>query len=93
MSRPPATKAERISLPSSVRIGIAWRFGFVVESRPVDATVWLKVVCRRASSSEMSEGSGPRYVLSSLEYSRHSSMTGTISCSSRIVRSTRVSVE
>jgi hypothetical protein len=43
-----------------VRIGIACRFGFVVESRPVDATVWLKVVCSRASVSESSDGSGPR---------------------------------
>src|SRR5918912_1214530 len=36
MSRQPgsATKAERISRPSSVRIGIACRFGFEVESRP-----------------------------------------------------------
>ena len=39
--------ALRISRPSSVRTGIAWRFGSEVESRPVAATVWLKVVCRR----------------------------------------------
>ena len=46
-----ATKAERISRPSSVRIGIACRFGLVVERRPVAATAWLMVVCRRPSSA------------------------------------------
>ena len=94
MSRAPcsATKAERISRPISVRIGIDWRLGFVVERRPVAATVWLKVVCRRPSSPIMS-GSGCRYVLRSFESSRHSSITATISCSARIVRSTLVSVE
>ena len=55
-----AMKAERISRPSSVRIGIAWTFGLVVESRPVAATVWLNVVWSRASSGEISSGSGPR---------------------------------
>ena len=94
MSRAPcsATNAERISRPSSVRIGIDWRFGFVVESRPVAATVWLKVVCRRPSSP-ISDGSGTRYVLRSFDSSRHSSITATISCSARIERSTFVSVE
>jgi len=52
--------AERISRPSSVRIGIDCRFGSEVDRRPVAATVWLKVVCSRPSASEMSEGSGPR---------------------------------
>ena len=62
-----ATNAERISRPSSVRIGIAWRFGFEVDSRPVAATAWLKVVWSRPSCSEISEGSGTRYVFSSFE--------------------------
>ena len=53
-------KAERISRPRSVRIGIDCRFGLVVDSRPVEATVWLIVVCRRPVSSEISAGSGPR---------------------------------
>ena len=53
-----ATNALLISRPSSVRIGIAWRFGFVVESRPVAATSWLKCVCRRPSSGEIRLGSG-----------------------------------
>jgi hypothetical protein len=47
-------------LPSSVRIGIACRFGFDVDNRPVEATVWLKFVCKRPSASEISDGSGPR---------------------------------
>ena len=51
--------------PGSVRIGIACRFRFVVERRPVEAAAWLKVVCRRPSRSEISCGSGPRYVLTS----------------------------
>ena len=85
-------KALRIERPSSVRIGIDWRFGFDVERRPVDATVWLKVVCSRPSSP-MSDGSGPRYVFSSFEYSRHSSITATMGWSARRPRSTRVSVE
>jgi hypothetical protein len=78
---------------SSVRIGIACRFGLVVESRPVEATAWLKVVCSRPSSGEISSGSGSRYVFSSFEYSRHSSIAATISCSPRIERRTRESVE
>ena len=35
-----------------MRIGIACRFGFVVERRPVDAAAWLKVVCSLPSLSE-----------------------------------------
>ena len=42
---------------------------------------------------EISDGSGPRYVFSSFESSRHSSITGTIACSCRIERSTFASVE
>jgi hypothetical protein len=38
-------------------------------------------------------GSGSRYVFRSFEYSRHSSITATISWSPRIERRTRVSVE
>jgi hypothetical protein len=49
-----------------VRIGIDCRFGFVVDSRPVDAMCWLIVVCRRPSSPS-SWGSGWRYVLRSFE--------------------------
>ena len=85
--------AERIWRPSAVRTGIDCRFGFDVESRPVAATAWLNVVWRRPSRSEISDGSGSRYVLSSFEYSRHSSITGTISCASRSPRRTRLSVE
>ena len=33
-----------------MRIGIACRFGLLVDSRPVAATAWLIVVCRRPSS-------------------------------------------
>ena len=54
-----ATKALLISRPSSVRIGIDWRFGFVVERRPVEATCWLKVVCRRPSCCEIRPGQRP----------------------------------
>ena len=63
--------------------------GSTSRAGPVDATAWLKCVCRRPSSREISDGSGWRYVLSSFEYSRHSSITPTISCSWRIERSTR----
>ena len=41
----------------------------------------------------MSVGSGPRYVFTSFVSSRHSSITGTISWSPRIARSTLPSVE
>jgi hypothetical protein len=88
-----ATNAERIRRPSSVRMGIDWRFGLVVDSRPVAATAWLIVVWRRPSRSSISPGSGSRYVLRSFVSSRHSSTTGTIGWSSRIERSTRASVE
>ena len=70
-----ATNAERISRPSSVRIGIACRFGFDVESRPVAATAWLIVVCRRAVLADQRR-QRPRYVLISFDSSRHSSITG-----------------
>ena len=69
-------EALRISRPSSVRMGIACRFGLEVERRPVEKTPWLKVVCSLPSSGEMRLGRGPRYVLRSFEYSRYSSMTG-----------------
>ena len=85
--------AERISRPRSVRIGIDWRFGFVVDSRPVAATAWLNVVCRRPSAESINDGSGTRYVLRSFDSSRHSSTTSTSGCSPRSDRSTRLSVE
>ena len=72
---------------------MACRFGLDVDSRPVEATAWLMFVCSRPSSAEIRLGSGPRYVFRSFEYSRHSSITGTISWSPRIARSTRASVE
>ena len=50
-------KAARISRPSSVRIGMFCRFGFVEESRPVAVPVWLKVVCRRPVAGLSSAGS------------------------------------
>jgi hypothetical protein len=39
----------RIRRPSSVRIGMFWRFGSVLESRPVAAISWLNVVWIRPS--------------------------------------------
>jgi hypothetical protein len=78
--------------PELRRIGIACRFGLDVDRRPVAATCWLMVVWSRPSSP-MSVGSGPRYVFTSFVSSRHSSITGTISWSPRIARSTLPSVE
>ena len=43
----PATKAERISRPSAVRIGMFCRFGSLELSRPVAATTWLNDVWTR----------------------------------------------
>ena len=90
-SRPRAADARpRRRTPSGsrgpARCGSGWPAGSgsMVESRPVAATAWLNVVCRRPSAP-ISVGSGPRYVLSSFESSRHSSITATISCSARIV--------
>src|ERR1044072_8596486 len=40
----PTTKPRRIARPSSVRTGMFCRLGSVDDSRPVAATVWLKVV-------------------------------------------------
>ena len=37
-----------------------WRFGFVLESRPVAARTWLKVVWIRPSSGSISPGSESR---------------------------------
>src|SRR3972149_9409473 len=73
-----ATNALLISRPSSVRIGIAWRFGFEVESRPVAATVWLNVVWRRPSSGEIWLGGGPGYVFRGFEDSRRPSLPSTL---------------
>ena len=88
-----ATNAERMRRPSSVRTGIDWRLGLVVERRPVAATAWLIVVWSRPSAGSISVGSGSRYVLRSFVSSRHSSTTGTSGWSSRIARRTRASVE
>ena len=69
------------------------RFGLELESRPVDATSWLKVVWSRPVTGSRRAGSGSRYVLSSLVSSRHSSTAGTMACWSRRPRSTLASVE
>ena len=39
----------RRRLPSFVRMGMFCRFGSLEESRPVRASVWLKVECIRPS--------------------------------------------
>ena len=44
-----ATKQPRIGRPRSERIGMFCRFGLVLESRPVAARTWLKVVWIRPS--------------------------------------------
>ena len=36
-----ATKQERIGRPTSERIGMFWRFGFVLDNRPVVVATWL----------------------------------------------------
>ena len=43
--------------PSAVRIGMFCRFGSVAESRPVAATVWLKVAWMRPVSGLTISGS------------------------------------
>jgi len=88
-----ATNAERISFPSSVRIGIdckVWiarreatrRSDSLVEGR-VEPAVGLRQQRRQRAQIRVEE----------LESSRHSSITGTIAWSSRIDRSTFASVE
>ena len=57
-------------MPSSVRIGMFWRFGSCDEMRPVSATTWLKVVWMRPVRGEISGGSASRYVPLSLVTSR-----------------------
>ena len=54
-----ATKQARISRPRSVRMGMFWRLGFWLESRPVAAATWLKVV-RSRPSSPSSDGNASR---------------------------------
>ena len=76
-----------------MRTGMFCRFGLELESRPVAATSWLKVVCSRPVAGSSRAGSGSRYVLSSLVSSRHSSIAGTMACWPRKPRSTRASVE
>jgi hypothetical protein len=39
-----ATKQLRTGARSPMRIGMFWRFGFVLERRPVAVATWLKVV-------------------------------------------------
>ena len=51
-----ATKQARIGRPISVRIGMFWRFGLVLESRPVAVAVWLKVVWTRPVSGSIRSG-------------------------------------
>ena len=41
-------------LPCSVRMGMFWRLGLVLERRPVVVAVWLKVVWSRPSSASSS---------------------------------------
>ena len=55
-----ATKQSRIWLPSSVRMGMFCRFGLELDRRPVEATVWLKVVCSRPVPGSTDAGSGSR---------------------------------
>ena len=55
-----ATKQERTGRPTSERIGMFCRFGLVLESRPVAAVTWLKVVWMRPVSESTSSGSESR---------------------------------
>ena len=52
-----ATKARRISRPTSVRIGMFCRLGSLLLKRPVAATAWLKQVWTRPVSGCTSCGS------------------------------------
>ncbi len=70
-----------------------WRLGLELDRRPVAATIWLNVVCRRPVRGSTRAGRGSRYVFSSLVSSRHSSTAGTMGCWSRRPLSTRASVE
>ena len=46
--------------PISERIGMFWRFGLVLESRPVVVATWLKVVWMRPVSGSIRPGSASR---------------------------------
>ena len=48
--------------PISVRIGMFWRLGLLLESRPVAAPAWLNDVCRRPVSGSISFGRTSTYV-------------------------------
>jgi hypothetical protein len=56
-----ATNARRMRRPRGVRIGMFCRFGSDDDRRPVAATAWWKVVCRRPSAA-ISVGSASTYV-------------------------------
>ena len=58
--------ALRTSFPSSVRIGIFWKLGLLVDKRPVAVMVWLKEECTRLVISLILFGIGSRYVFFNL---------------------------
>ena len=65
--------------PSSVRIGMFCRLGSVLESRPVAAMVWLKVVWMRPSAATVF--SSPSMVCRSRITSRWRSRCSRKGCS------------
>ncbi len=78
--------------PRSVRIGMFWRFGSDDERRPVAATAWWNVVCRRPSDA-MSAGSASMYVERSFVYVRQSRIGSIAGWTERSSSSTAASVE
>ena len=50
-------------------MGMFWRFGSFEERRPVEATAWWKVVCRRPVAGSSSAGRASTYVDFSFVYS------------------------
>ena len=79
--------------PSSVRIGMFWRFGFDDDSRPVAATSWLNEVWMRPVRGWMSAGSASAYVPFSLASWRYSRIFPGSACPSASSSSTSTSVE
>ncbi len=76
-------KARRISRPSSVRIGIFCRFGFVDDIRPVAVAVWLNVVWIFPVEGFMRVGNAFTYVVSSFLTPRISRIRSTNGCEER----------
>src|SRR5437879_7511069 len=77
-----ATKARRMASPRGVRTGMFCRFGSELDSRPVAAPAWLKLVWMRPVAGFTYPGKASTYVDLSFASSRYSMSSRGTSCPS-----------